>query len=51
MMKILKVITGIALVIGFLFVSTENNEKDKQIVQKDSQHLLAKMTDPGSGLG
>jgi uncharacterized protein YxeA len=51
MKKILKIITGIAIIVGFLIVSTDGKEQESQIVKADSQHLLAKMTDPGDGIG
>ncbi|EEM92636.1 hypothetical protein [Bacillus thuringiensis] len=51
MKKILFVLTSIVLAAGIVYTAAISKEKPNNLVKKDSEQLLARMSDPGSGMG
>lgn len=51
MKKILFVLTSIVLVAGIIYTAAGSKEQPYNIVKKDSEQLLARMGDPGGGMG
>ncbi|WP_189638210.1 hypothetical protein [Bacillus sp. dmp10] len=51
MKKIIFVLTTIVLAAGIIYTSTGSKEQPNKLVKKDSEQLLARMADPGSGMG
>ncbi|WP_179877155.1 hypothetical protein [Bacillus cereus] len=51
MKKILFVLTSIVLAAGIAYIAADSKEQPNKLVKKDSEQLLARMADPGSGMG
>lgn len=51
MKKILFVLTSIVLVAGIIYTAVGSKGQPNNIVKKDSEQLLARMGDPGGGMG
>ncbi|WP_169513119.1 hypothetical protein [Bacillus fungorum] len=51
MKKILFVLTSIVLAAGIIYTATSSKEQPNNLVKKDSEQLLARMGDPGGGIG
>ncbi|MED1305139.1 hypothetical protein P4U65_32570 [Bacillus pacificus] len=51
MKKILFVLSSIVLTAGIVYAAAGNKEQPNNLVKKDSEQLLARMGDPGSGMG
>lgn len=51
MKKILFVLTSIVLAAGIVYTAAGSKEQPNNLVKKDSEQLLARMGDPGSGMG
>ncbi|MEB9380198.1 hypothetical protein P4J09_19435 [Bacillus cereus] len=51
MKKILFVLSSIVLAAGIVYVAAGSEEQPNNLVKKDSEQLLARMGDPGSGMG
>ncbi|EMJ6445203.1 TPA: hypothetical protein QCS32_003784 [Bacillus thuringiensis] len=51
MKKILFVLSSIVLAAGIVYAAAGSKEQPNNLVKKDSEQLLARMGDPGSGMG
>ncbi|WP_180227164.1 hypothetical protein [Bacillus cereus] len=51
MKKLLFVLTSIVLAAGIIYTAAGSKEQPNNIVKKDSQQLVARMGDPGGGIG
>ncbi|MBJ6721600.1 hypothetical protein I2750_15310 [Bacillus sp. PR5] len=51
MKKILFVLTSLVLAAGIIYTAAGNKEQPNNLVKKDSEELLARMGDPGGGIG
>ncbi|WP_179862476.1 hypothetical protein [Bacillus wiedmannii] len=51
MKKLLFVVTSIVMVAGIIYTAAGSKEQPNNLVKKDSEQLLARMGDPGSGMG
>ncbi|HFJ9466369.1 hypothetical protein NST86_32520 [Bacillus sp. FSL L8-0199] len=51
MKKLLFVVTSIVLAAGIVYTVVDSKEQPNNLVKKDSEQLLARMGDPGSGMG
>ncbi|HDR3439731.1 TPA: hypothetical protein ACR3Z0_004410 [Bacillus thuringiensis] len=51
MKKLLFVVTSIFLTAGIVYTAVGSKEQPNNLVKKDSEQLLARMGDPGSGMG
>ncbi|AJI31725.1 MULTISPECIES: hypothetical protein [Bacillus] len=51
MKKLLFVLTSIVLAAGIIYTAADSKEQPNDIVKKDSEQLLARMGDPGGGIG
>ncbi|KLA35919.1 hypothetical protein [Bacillus cereus] len=51
MKKLLFVVTSIVLTAGIVYTAVGSKEQPNNLVKKDSEQLLARMGDPGSGMG
>lgn len=51
MKKLLFVLTSIVLAVGIIYTAADSKEQPNDIVKKDSEQLLARMGDPGGGIG
>ncbi|WP_166695656.1 hypothetical protein [Bacillus cereus] len=51
MKKLLFVLTSIVLVAGIIYTAAGSKEQPNNIVKKDSEQLIARMGDPGGGIG
>ncbi|ACK92923.1 MULTISPECIES: hypothetical protein [Bacillus] len=51
MKKILFILTSIVLAAGIVYTAAGSKEQPNKLVKKDSEQLLARMADPGSGMG
>ncbi|MEK4745686.1 MULTISPECIES: hypothetical protein [unclassified Bacillus (in: firmicutes)] len=51
MKKILFVLTSIVLAAGIVYTAAGSKKQPNNLVKKDSEQLLARMGDPGSGMG
>ncbi|WP_176520538.1 MULTISPECIES: hypothetical protein [Bacillus cereus group] len=50
MKKLLFVVTSIVLAAGIIYTAGSKEQPNK-LVEKDSENLLARMGDPGGGMG
>ncbi|MDA2616271.1 hypothetical protein P5815_28965 [Bacillus cereus] len=51
MKKLLFVLTSIVLAAGIIYTAAGSKEQPNNIVKKDSEQLIARMGDPGGGIG
>ncbi|MEB8636418.1 MULTISPECIES: hypothetical protein [Bacillus cereus group] len=51
MKKLLFVVTSIVMVAGIIYTAAGSKEQPNNLVKKDSEQLLARMGDPGGGMG
>lgn len=51
MKKLLFVVTSIVLTAGIIYTAAGSKEQPNNLVEKDLEHLLARMGDPGGGMG
>ncbi len=51
MKKILFVLTSIVFVAGIIYTAAGSKEQPNNFSKKDSEQLLARMGDPGGGIG
>lgn len=51
MKKLLFVVTSIVMVAGIIYTAAGSKEQPNNLVKKDSEQLMARMGDPGGGMG
>ncbi|HDR4368582.1 TPA: hypothetical protein QCP64_005078 [Bacillus cereus] len=51
MKKLIFVLTSIVLAAGIIYTAAGSKEQPNNIVKKDSEELIARMGDPGGGIG
>lgn len=51
MKKLLFVLTSIVLAAGIIYTAAGSKEQPNNIAKKDSEQLVARMGDPGGGIG
>ncbi|MCU5019658.1 hypothetical protein ABR780_26515 [Bacillus cereus] len=51
MKKLIFVLTSIVLAAGIIYTAAGSKEQPNNIVKKDSEQLVARMGDPGGGIG